>query len=71
MRPVTQQQKRVLNVIKLFVRQREYPPTLTEIGNVLGLSKQTVFAHVSALEKKGFLTREAGKPRKLVIKETA
>ena len=71
MRGLTEQQRHVLNFVRSYLEQHRYPPALTEIASFLGLSKSTVFTHVSALERKGYLKREAGKPRTITIEESA
>ncbi len=44
-----------------------YSPTLQELADDLGVSKVTVYEHVSALVKKGALVRDANKARSLSI----
>lgn len=56
-------QKRVLNAIAHFISKHKLPPTMKELGIVLGMSPPSVFQHVQALEKKGFLERQPLKSR--------
>jgi len=51
--PLTRRQKDVLDAIRSFIACEGISPTFEELGNVLGLSKVTVWHHARALEKKG------------------
>lgn len=55
----TPRQLEILRLIRDYRRQHGYSPTMQEVGDLLGLSKVTVFEHVSALERKGLLHRGA------------
>ena len=58
----------MLNFIKEEIVGKGYPPTIREIGQELGLSSpSTVHAHLAVLEKKGYIKRDASKPRALEI----
>ena len=56
---VTPRQLEVLRLIRDFRTRHGYSPTLQEIGDILRLTRVTVFEHVRALERKGLLRREA------------
>jgi len=59
---------KVLECIRNFVKERHYSPTLTEIGEILGLrSKATVAAHLRTLSGLGLVTWQKGQERTLVI----
>ncbi len=61
---LTWRQRKVLRVIQDSVRQRGYPPSMREIGNAVGLtSTSSVGYQLSALERKGYLTRDGRRPR--------
>ncbi len=48
----------VLSYIKKFMRENGYTPTLTEIGEGVGLSsKSAVHDHFEALVKKGYIKK--------------
>ena len=52
---LTRRQREVLDVIRDFIDERGYSPSLEEIGAQLGLSSvATVHKHVSLLVEKGF-----------------
>ena len=54
---VTPRQLEVLRLIRDFRTRHGYSPTLQEIGDLLRLTRVTVFEHVRALERKGLLHR--------------
>ena len=67
-RELTPRQRLVLQVIEESVRRHGYPPSMREIGDAAGLASTSAVSHqVTALEKKGFLSREAGRPRTFVL----
>ena len=56
--PLTKKQTEVLDLVKAYVDQHGYSPSLTEMMKILGLStKRSVAFHLDALEKKGYITR--------------
>lgn len=70
MKDLTSRQRMVLDVIRRSVAERGYPPTLREIGNVMGIrSTNGVNDHLTCLEKKGYLTRQDMKSRALRLTE--
>jgi repressor LexA len=55
-------QKEILEVIRKFLREKGYSPSIREIGKEAGLSSpSSVFKHILKLEKEGFIKREGGK----------
>ncbi len=65
---LTSRQKDVLEFIKSAVRTKGYPPSVREIGKAVGLtSTSTVHGHLAKLEEKGFIRRDATKPRTIEI----
>ena len=68
MRPLlTARQREILDFIRQFVLKAGYPPTVREIGAHFGFVPRSVFDHLKALERKGYLHRETGKSRSLQI----
>ena len=66
MQGLTDRQHMVLEYIKSSITDRGYPPTLREIGALMGIrSTNGVNDHLRALERKGYLTREDMKSRAL------
>ena len=71
---LTERQTAVLNVIRDSVRRRGYPPSMREIGEAVGLQSTSSVRHqLVTLESKGFLHRDANRPRAYIVRgaETA
>lgn len=69
-RELTQRQKEILDFLGGFIGQRGYPPSLREICARFGIkSPKNAAKHLSALEKKGFITRSANISRAISIPE--
>ena len=64
---LTTRQREILDLIKQIIKKNGIPPTLKELGEVLGMAAPSVQQHVQAIEKKGFLKRESFKSRSLTI----
>ena len=65
--PISPRQDTILQYIRESVARRGYAPSLREIAQAVGLSSQsTVSYHLTALVKKGYLSRGAGLPRTTV-----
>lgn len=67
---LTPKQLRVLTYLRDFSRARGYAPTMQEMADEFKVSKVTVFEHVAALQKKGYLKRSRHKARSLQLRET-
>lgn len=68
MHGLTKRQQQVLKGIHDIFQQKRYPPTVREIGQRLGLrSSCTVQRHLEALERKGYIRRDAAKARSVEI----
>ncbi|HTR71799.1 MAG TPA: transcriptional repressor LexA [Mycobacteriales bacterium] len=66
---LTPRQRKVLEVIRESVERRGYPPSMREIGEAVGLTSTSSVAHqLSALERKGFLRRDANRPRAVEVR---
>lgn len=51
------------------MRERGYPPSVREIGDAVGLtSPSSVHAHLSTLQKLGYLRRDPTKPRAIQVR---
>lgn len=65
---LTARQRKVLQVIRVSVEKRGYPPSLREIGDSAGLTSPSSVSHqLSALERKGYLRRDPHRPRAIEI----
>jgi repressor LexA len=61
-------QKKILEYILGTVEERGYPPSVREIADAVGLaSPSTVHAHLEALQRKGYIRKDATKPRAIEI----
>lgn len=61
---LTDKQQEILECIEEYMRDRGYPPSIRDICKQVGLSSSsTVFSHLNALEKKGYITRDDGAMR--------
>jgi len=66
---LTVRQRKVLEVIKDAVETRGYPPSMREIGEAVGLASPSSVAHqLASLERKGFLRRDANRPRAIEVR---
>src|ERR1700683_4616519 len=62
-------QRKVLQVIRDSVQRRGYPPSMREIGEAVGLtSTSSVSYQLSTLQQKGYLHRDAGRPRTVEVR---
>src|SRR5258706_11136388 len=66
---LTEKQLAVLNFIRDFIRDRGISPTLDEMSQFFGVSKITIYEHVSALEKKGALRKTKNLARSIELVE--
>jgi repressor LexA len=65
---LTPKQKEVFDYIAQTVAAQGYPPSVREICAAVGLkSPSTVHAHLTALERAGLITRDAGKTRAITL----
>ena len=67
-RDITAKQKRVLEIVEESLRERGFAPTVREIGASIGArSSCTVFKHLEALERKGYIKKDRYKYRSISI----
>ncbi len=67
---LTNRQQAILDVIERQVTAKGYPPSVREIGAAVGLgSPATVHAHLSTLERLGYLRRDPTKPRAIEVRQ--
>ena len=65
---LTSREQQILDVIKKIIQIKGYPPSVREIGQLVGLnSSSTVHGYLQRLEQKGFLHRDSNKPRALEL----
>lgn len=65
---LTGKQEEILNFIKLEISRKGYPPSVREICAAVNLkSTSTVHGYLERLEKRGYIRRDATKPRAIEI----
>ncbi len=65
---LTVRQRKVLQVIRESVEKRGFPPSMREIAEAVGLSSTSSVAHqLETLQRKGYLHRDAGRPRTVEV----
>jgi repressor LexA len=69
MEELTRRQEEILNFIKDFYRVNGMPPTVREISDFFKISSSSMFDHLTALQKKGYLKRASRKSRSLEFTE--
>ncbi|WP_026895067.1 transcriptional repressor LexA [Clostridiisalibacter paucivorans] len=68
---LSKSQLKILDFIKKEIQDKGYPPSVREICKAVGLrSTSTVHGHLSKLEDKGYIRRDATKPRAIEILES-
>ena len=66
---LTGKRLQILECIAASLRERGYPPSVREIGEVVGLaSSSTVHAHLAVLQREGYLRRDPTKPRAIEVR---
>jgi repressor LexA len=69
---LTPRQRKVLEVIRESVESRGYPPSMREIGELVGITSTSSVAHqLSTLERKGYLRRDPNRPRAVEVRDPA
>ena len=67
MKEITERQKEVLTFISDFQEENSYPPTVREISEHFNISIRAVQDHISALQKKGFLSQTQKRSRSIRV----
>ncbi|MDQ2944094.1 MAG: transcriptional repressor LexA [Candidatus Dormibacteraeota bacterium] len=61
---LTDRQNKILDYIRIVTKTRNYPPSVREIGEAVGLSSSsTVHNHLNQLERRGLIKRDPSKSR--------
>ncbi len=67
---LSERQARILEYIREVTRVRNYPPSVREIGEAVGLSSSsTVHNHLNQLERRGLIKRDPSKSRTVQLVE--
>ena len=68
---LTEKQQAILDFIQDYLETHQYPPSVREIGRNFGIYPATVQDHLSAIERKGFLTKKKFQSRTLSVAPTS
>lgn len=65
---LSEKQLEILEYMRSFTQEHGFPPSVREVGEAVGLrSPSTVHAHLKALDRAGFITRDGRKMRALRV----
>lgn len=67
MKPLTARQRVMLDAIREHIAKRGRPPTLRELGAVVGCGYMGARVHVTALARKGYVRRDFRAARGLAL----
>lgn len=68
MEKLTDRQEEILKTLKQFLATKGYPPTVRELGSLVGLSSPaTIHFHLSKLEEKGYIKKDISKNRTIEL----
>jgi repressor LexA len=66
---LTPVRRKIVRVIEESMRRRGYSPSMREIGDAVGLASTSSVAHqLSVLQAQGYLVREPGRPRTMILR---
>src|SRR5205814_9591755 len=69
---LTERQNKILDYIRYVTKVRNYPPSVREIGEAVGLSSSsTVHNHLNQLERRGLIKRDPSKSRTVQLVQDA
>lgn len=69
---LTERQTKIMDYIRYVTRIRNYPPSVREIGEAVGLSSSsTVHNHLNQLERRGLIKRDPSKSRTVQLVQDA
>lgn len=70
--PLSPRQRDTLDLIKRYLAEKGYSPSLRELANSMGIrSTNGVADHVRALEKKGYIEKTKGRARSIRVVDRA
>jgi len=56
--PLTDRQRDVLEYVRLFMRQRGFPPTVRDAAAEFGIQTNAIVGHLKALQAKRYIERD-------------
>lgn len=70
--PMTEKQSKIFQALVNFISDKEYPPTISEIQNILQISNPgAVHKSLKALESKGYIEKTKRKHRGIKLTDVA
>ena len=67
-RPLTPRQRTILGAVQRSIGDRGYPPSMREIGDIVGLASLSSVTHqLGQLEKLGYIRRDPRRPRAMEV----
>lgn len=67
-RPLTARQKKILDAISSAIDEHGYPPSMREIGDLVGLASLSSVTHqLTRLEEMGYIRRDPKRPRAIEV----
>ncbi len=67
MKEITDRQKQVLTFISEFTEENSYPPTIRDISDHFSITLRAVQDHISAFQKKGYLSQSQKRARSIKV----
>ena len=68
---MTEQQLKTISVIKNYISENGYSPSIGDIANELGVYPNAVQEQIKRLERDGYITKKAGVARSLRLTDKA
>lgn len=70
MKEITKKQEEILNVIKKYIKENGYSPSVRELSKIQGLSScASIWVHLQRLKQKGYIDFKEKQHRGIVVKE--
>ena len=66
---LTEKQQKIIDFIKNYIEHNSYPPSYDEIAKYFKVKKPTIFDHLNALQKKGYIEKKTYRARTIVIQD--
>lgn len=67
MKGITDRQREVFDYISDFTQENDFPPTVREISEHFNISLRAVQDHITALQKKGFISQSQKRARSIRV----
>lgn len=68
---MTKQQLQTISIIKKYIAENGYSPSIGDIAGQLGVYPNSVQEQIKRLERDGYVAKTAGVPRSLRLTEKA